>query len=1665
MISSRAVIATALALVSSPLALGFNAPGHAASSGLVINEVYGAGGNSGAAFNADFVELLNPTAAPIDLAGLAVHYRSASGGSGGTPYALSGTVPAGSTWLVQMSNAGANGAALPAPDAAASPAFSMAAAGGQVALQQGTTIIATSGNTAGVAGLVDFVGVTGAASFEGATAPAATAALSINRTNGVDTDANNADFTTAAPTPESADAGEPTPVELAATDPGDKSFTEGEAIAPITLQATGGTAPYSFTSTELPAGLTLSGDQITGTPTAAGATTVTLTATDSAVTPASATAEFQITVMAPSAAITIADIQGSTNTSPVANTVVTTQGVVTSLYASGGFNGFHVQTPGDDTTPGKSDGLFVFTGANTGTLTAGLAIGDSVQVRGTAKEFNGLTELDAVAGTVTEIDSLGAAVANTAIPGTDCALPGTDCLAGAALDAAKEEFEGEIFQPTSDYTVTDVYDGSASNPPNSGSSNFFGEIGLAANSDLPLVTPTEVIDAQDTAAIAARVAWNNAHRVVLDDGSSTAYWNTTNTAAGKDSPLPWYTQDHQVRVGAGVSFDQPVVLDYRFGWKVQPTSQVVGAPTGKVTFEQNRPTAPAEVGGDLKLATFNVLNFFTTLGVDFGGCTSFVDRAGNPIAVNTCPGAGPRGAWDAANFERQKSKIVNAINALGADIVSIEEVENSLVVDGHDRDEALAALVDALNAATGAGTWDYVRSPAEASESANVLEQDVIRTGFIFKPAAVETVGAADMLFGSTAFANAREPFAQTFKPVGGGAASTFAVIVNHFKSKGSGTNDGTGQGNANPDRIAQANALATFADEFASAHDTSAVFLTGDFNAYSEEDPIQALDAAGYTGLETPGKFSYSFDGMSGSLDHVLVNAAAQELVTGSDIWEINGNETVFNQYSRYNYVGTDLYNSAPFSASDHNPEVIGITPPTLPAQADIQVLATNDFHGRIKANGAEAGAAVLAGAVKQLRAANPNTVFAAAGDLIGASTFESFIAHDKPTIDALNSAGLDVSAVGNHEFDAGYDDLLNRVMAPYDAETNPYGGAEWEYIGANVHKHDAAPDDVLDPTYVREFDGVQVGFIGAVTEHLDELVSPGGIEGVEVEDVVTATNREADLLEAAGIDVIVLLVHEGAPTTNCATMDDDPASDFGSIITGVNDNVDAIVSGHTHLAYDCSFPVAGWAGRTVTDRPVVSAGQYGTNLNQLTFTVDTATGDVVAKTQGVLALSGKYAADAATQAIVDQAVAEADVLGAAELGEIAGPFNRAKLSTGVENRGGESTLGNLVAEAQRWATSGAESGEAQIAFMNPGGLRADMVGTPDTTGGASGYPAVLTYKQAATVQPFANTLVNMDLTGAQVKAALEQQWQPAGSSRPFLRLGTSAGFRYTYDAARPAGDRVTGIWLGEDKLDPAASYSVTVNSFLASGGDNFGAFAGGAGRADTGKIDLTAMVDYLAAFAGDAPLPVDATQRSVGVTFPAGAPAAYVPGSEVAFGLSSLAMSTPPDAKDAAVRVALGDTELGTFPVDNTVGTDPRDEYGTAAVRVTLPSDLAPGAAALTVTGLTTGTVATVPVVVEKAPSTVTATVDPGILKVRKDRAQVTVDVSSIGAPTGRVEIHADGRLLDAASLVDGVATLTVGPFARPGTVTLEVRYLGDDRVAPSSTTTTVEVTKSGR
>ena len=923
----RLALGAGLALLAAGLA-PVAASANTAGTSLVISEVYGGGGNAGATYTNDFIELYNPTGNAVSVDGLSVQWRSSGGtaaATGVTP--LSGSVPAGKYYLVQEAAGTGGTAPLPTPNVTGT--IAMGASNGTAMLVNGTTAINPgAGVFAGNPAVLDLVGVASNV-YEGAVGPGMSNTTSVARNAaGTDTDNNASDFTTGAPSPENSGPVAPTPLE--ATSPGDKSGQVGSAITPFSLDATGGTSPYTWTATGLPNDVTVaSNGDVSGTPTATGVFDVTATATDSATpTPATDDVTFTITVTGAAALSSIAEIQGTGPASPFDGQNVLTEGVVTASYPTGGLNGFYIQTPGPDTA-NASDAIFVY-GGTSGFATYP-AVGDSVRVSGTADEFFGATQVVAPRSGVTQIAALGTVTPKTDIPGTDCALPGTDCLSGAALDEAREVAEGELFQPTAPWTATDVYDGGPYYSNGSNSFLFRGEIGVAAESNQPLVAPTEVIDAQAVAQVSERKKYNDAHRIILDDGSTWTYSTTENV----DKPFPWFTADHTVRVGSAVTFPKPVIFTYGFNaWRILPQAQVVGDSTGTVNFSQTRPAKPEDVGGDLKLATFNVLNFFPTTGQDYmasglGTCTYYDDRAGAHVTVNSCTNNGPRGAADTANLVRQRDKIVSAINIADADIVSLEELENS-VKFGKDRDFAINELVAALNADAGAGTWAAVPSPAVLPATS---EQDVIRNGFVYQPANVELVGESVVLSdessGTEAFADAREPLAQAFKEKGTGDADAIAVIVNHFKSKGSGTADPFGQGNATNRRVLQATSLVSFANAFKTQRGISRVFLAGDFNAYSEEDPIQVLEAAGYTNLEStsdPDEETYNFDGQVGSLDHVLANEAALADVNAVDIWDINGYESVYYEYSRYNSNVTDLYAVNPFRSSDHSPEIVGI-------------------------------------------------------------------------------------------------------------------------------------------------------------------------------------------------------------------------------------------------------------------------------------------------------------------------------------------------------------------------------------------------------------------------------------------------------------------------------------------------------------------------------------------------------------------------------------------------------------------------------------------------------------------------------------------------------------------------------------------------------------------
>ncbi|MFI6762472.1 bifunctional metallophosphatase/5'-nucleotidase [Micromonospora sp. NPDC050417] len=526
----------------------------------------------------------------------------------------------------------------------------------------------------------------------------------------------------------------------------------------------------------------------------------------------------------------------------------------------------------------------------------------------------------------------------------------------------------------------------------------------------------------------------------------------------------------------------------------------------------------------------------------------------------------------------------------------------------------------------------------------------------------------------------------------------------------------------------------------------------------------------------------------------------------------------------------------------------------PAHAAGTEVQILGFNDFHGRLEAPVAgTGGAAQMAGMIKELKAQNANTLLLSAGDSISASPFISLVQKDEPTIEFLKAIGVDATAIGNHELDRGFDDLNDRVIPHSD----------FPYLAANVYRGSEPAPGRLQESTVLEVGGVKIGVVGAVTVETPTLVSPAGIRGLEVKDPTAEANRAAAKLKSEqDVDAVILLVHEGSESTGsnataCAGVAD-PNTPFGKIVKGASADINVILSGHTHVPYNCSYDVPGLGHK----RPVLQTGKYGDALDQVKLTI--AGGKVTAAEGAILPIKG-YDEDADVAKLVAKAKAEADVQGKVKIGEITAEIKRAVTAKGEEDRGAESTLGNFIADAQLAATHADNRGGAQIAFMNPGGLRADF---------RKGTDGTVTFADAATVQPFANDVVTKAYTGKEIKAALEQQWQPEGSSRPFLHLGVSKGFSYVYDPNGPAGSRVLAdrIFLDGKVLDPNGTYRVTVNSFLASGGDNFTALGGGTNAFATGDNDLTVLVDY---FGANSPVTADTVERAYTVG-QAGAPSA---------------------------------------------------------------------------------------------------------------------------------------------------------------------------------------------
>ena len=557
-------------------------------------------------------------------------------------------------------------------------------------------------------------------------------------------------------------------------------------------------------------------------------------------------------------------------------------------------------------------------------------------------------------------------------------------------------------------------------------------------------------------------------------------------------------------------------------------------------------------------------------------------------------------------------------------------------------------------------------------------------------------------------------------------------------------------------------------------------------------------------------------------------------------------------------------------------------------PASMDITLLGFNDFHGNLEpprqaviaqdAQGKNVavpagGAAYMAQVIAERRAASRHVALVTAGDMIGASPIVSSLFLDEPTIEALNLMKVDFAATGNHEYDQGFAELLRMQNGGCEKFTvkepcqlsKPFKGASFQYLAANTIRDDGKP--LFPATGVKFFeqDGLRigVGFIGMTLRNTPFMVRPSGVKGLTFTSEALTANALIPELRAQGADVIVVLVHEGGAATSALQEDSCKglSGDIVPILEQLSPEVDVVVSGHTHRSYICDY------AKVNAKKPflLTSAGLYGTLLTEIKLKVDARTRRISQKSarqnivQGEAFTSGTatvalhpgfpvYQPDAVVAELVARYKAAAQPLAAATVGRLAGVASRAPQANG------ESVMGRIIADAMLAATQSAAGGGAQLAFMNSGGVRADLQPADDGS---------VTYGQLFSVQPFGNTLMVMSLSGEQIRQVLEQQFNSGTNTVDSPRiLQVSQGFTYRFDLSQPPGQRVSEMRLNGQLLEPEHSYRVGLQSYLGTGGDNFSLFTQGTALVG-GALDVDALVEYVRAQSQQQPMLLPLQER----------------------------------------------------------------------------------------------------------------------------------------------------------------------------------------------------------
>jgi 5'-nucleotidase len=550
--------------------------------------------------------------------------------------------------------------------------------------------------------------------------------------------------------------------------------------------------------------------------------------------------------------------------------------------------------------------------------------------------------------------------------------------------------------------------------------------------------------------------------------------------------------------------------------------------------------------------------------------------------------------------------------------------------------------------------------------------------------------------------------------------------------------------------------------------------------------------------------------------------------------------------------------------------PGAVAKPPPGSPAQdqaqtTEIQILALNDFHGNLEPPSGSGGrigsltdgqcvaptcylaggAEYLATHVRALEATNPNTLFVSAGDMIGATPLVSALFHDEPTIEAFNLMGLDYNGVGNHEFDEGVDELLrmqNGGCHPVDGcqDGDGFSGAEFQYLAANVAYKDSGKT-IFPPYAIHHFNGVKIAIVGMTLEGTPSIVTPAGISSVDFFDEADSVNALVPELKRQGIETIIVLLHEGGSTTNSNGVGSVEAINQCNALTGplppiverMDDEIDVVITGHTNWAVNC----------VVDGKVVTGAAHQGRLVTDIDLTLSRATKDVVsvAVNNRIVTRDVDRASD--LTALITKYKNLSAPLANRIVGSVTGDILRAG------NTAGESALGDVIADAQLAATEGPLFGSAVVAFMNPGGIRADILASQISGGEAVGE---VTYGELFTVQPFSNVMTVLTCTGGQIDALLEQQFRTGGNTI----LQVSNGFTYTWSAGAPIGSKVSNIAIGGTPISDAGSYQVATNNFLATGGDGFSVFPTCTNPIG-GEIDIDALVKYFEANSPVAPGP----------------------------------------------------------------------------------------------------------------------------------------------------------------------------------------------------------------